>query len=440
MLKTLYDTLQEQSFLEVLPNGLTVYLLPKPGYAKTYAMFSTRYGSIDNHFNVVGQPDVMVTDGIAHFLEHKLFEEPEGDVFMKFALQGAAANAFTSHTRTSYLFSATADIAANLNTLLDFVQSPYLNDENVAKEKGIIEQEIRMYDDHAFWRAYRALMENLYHTHPVRIDIAGTVESIYRIDVASLMSCYRTFYHPTNMALIVVGDFDAEAIMRLIRENQAKKQFVPQEAIERHFPIEPPTIVRTHSELSLAIAKPLCLMGYKEREVGLNGHALIRRELTTRLLMDTILGKSSALYQELDDAGLIDHTFTYDYEAATGYSFAYIGGESEHPEQFIEAIKAGIERAKREGVSPEAFNRARNRKIGEFLRVFNSPEYLAYEFTQYLFQEADLYQVPAILESIQVGDAQLRLEELFAPDVFTLSMVTPSSQKEEALSAGSSNG
>ncbi|HEY9856290.1 MAG TPA: pitrilysin family protein [Stenomitos sp.] len=432
MLKTTYDTLKETTYFEVLPNGLTVYLIPKPGYAKTYAMFSTRYGSIDNHFNIEGQPEIKVVDGIAHFLEHKLFEEPEGDVFMKFATQGASANAFTSHTRTSYLFSATGEVEKNLTTLLDFVQRPYLTDANVEKEKGIIEQEIRMYEDQAFWRGYRQLLENLFHQHPVRIDIAGTIESIYQINVDNLMKCYKTFYHPTNMVLVVVGDFDAERIMTLVRDNQAAKDFGSQAAIERHFEAEPATIANRRSELKLSIAKPLCMIGFKEREVGLTGHDLIRRDLTTRILMDTVFGKSSDLYQELDDAGLIDPSFGYDYESNAGFSFAYVGGETEAPDQLIERIRDGIERIKRQGISQAAFNRARNRKIGEFLRVFNSPEHLSYEFTQYLFEEADLFQVPTLMEGITVADGQLRFEELFHPDVMTVSLVTPVESKTAA--------
>lgn len=432
MLKTTYDPFNETTYFEVMPNGLSVYLVPKPGYAKTYGMFSTRYGSIDNRFNVEGQQEIHVVDGIAHFLEHKLFEEPEGDIFLKFATQGASANAFTSHTRTSYLFSATGQVEDNLTTLIDFVQRPYFTDENVTKEKGIIEQEIRMYEDQPFWRAYRGLLENLYHHHPVRIDIAGTVESIYRIDVASLLSCYRTFYHPTNMVLVVVGDFDPERVMGLIRDNQAAKDFGSQAAIERHFAPEPASISRDRSEVRLAVTKPLCLMGYKEREVGLSGRDLVRRELTTRILMDTLFGKSSQLYQELDDAGLIDHTFGYDYESAAGYSFGYVGGETEATEQLIDRIARGLERYKQEGLSELAFNRARHRKIGEFLRVFNSPEYLSYEFTQYLFQEADLFEVPTLLEGISVADGEQRLRELFAPEARTISLVTPVASKEPA--------
>lgn len=202
--------------------------------------------------------------------------------------------------------------------------------------------------------------------------------------------------------------------------------------IERLFETEPATIARPRSEIALAIAKPLCVIGFKEREVGLTGRELIRRDLTTRILMDTVFGKSSELYQELDDAGLIDHTYGYDYEGSPAYSFAYVGGETEAPEQLISRLRDGVERVKRNGFSEQAFNRARTRKIGEFIRVFNSPEHLSYEFTQYLFQDADLYEVPAIMEGITAGLGMERLHELFDPAVMAVSLVTPSAAKEPA--------
>lgn len=425
MLETLHATLQERVFAETLPNGLLVYLLPKPGFAKTYAMFTTRYGSIDNHFHLEGQEPVRVPDGIAHFLEHKLFEEPEGDVFSRFASQGANANAFTTHTRTSYLFSATTEIAPNLATLLDFVQAPYLTPENVEKEKGIIEQEIRMYEDQAFWRGYRALMEGMFQAHPVRLDIAGSLESVHAITVDELMTCYRTFYHPSNMVLVIVGDFEPAALMAQVRENQGKKSYPPQPAIFRHYPAEPPGVGTRRQEIRMAIAKPLVLLGYKEQDAGLTGTDLVKRELVTRVLMDAVFGKSSELYRELDDEGLIDHSYGYDYEAAPWYSFAYVGGESEHPETLIERIDAGLLRARRDGISAEAFDRARRRKLGEYLRIFDSPEMLSYEFSHYLLLGADLYQVPALMDGLTPALGQERLELLFEQDQRTTVLVHP---------------
>ena len=226
MEKIEFKQLQEELYHEKLENGLEVYILPKKGFNKTFATFTTKYGSIDNHFVPLGSEEyIKVPDGIAHFLEHKLFEKEDGDVFQQFSKQGASANAFTSFTRTAYLFSSTSNVELNLDTLMDFVQEPYFSEKTVEKEKGIIGQEITMYDDNPDWRLYYGVIQNLYENHPVRIDIAGTVESISHINKDLLYECYGTFYHPSNMLLFVVGPVNVEQTMKQIKDNQNKKQF-----------------------------------------------------------------------------------------------------------------------------------------------------------------------------------------------------------------------
>src|SRR3954467_6569651 len=240
MEKISFDQLQEELYHEKLANGLNVYILPKSGFNKSFATFTTNYGSIDNHFVPLGSEEyIKVPDGIAHFLEHKLFEKEDGDVFQQFSRQGASANAFTSFTRTAYLFSSTSDVEKNLETLVDFVQSPYFSEKTVEKEKGIIGQEITMYDDNPDWRLYFGLIQNLYQNHPVKIDIAGTIESISHISKDLLYECYNTFYHPSNMLLFVVGPVDVQKIMEQIKENQKKKNFDPISDIKRQFEEEP---------------------------------------------------------------------------------------------------------------------------------------------------------------------------------------------------------
>src|SRR5699024_4753107 len=206
-----YQQIEEDIYSEILPNGLRVYILPKKEMAKTFSIFTTNYGSIDQSFVPLNEKDIThVPDGIAHFLEHKLFEKEDRDVFQDFSKQGASANAFTSFTKTAYLFSATSNIQKNLETLIDFVQDPYFSEESVEKEKGIIAQEIKMYDDQPDWRAFFGTIKSLYHHHPVQIDIAGTVESIHKITKDDLYTCYHTFYHPSNMTLFVAGNVDPE--------------------------------------------------------------------------------------------------------------------------------------------------------------------------------------------------------------------------------------
>lgn len=266
-----YPQVEETLYREILENGLEIIVLPKPGFQKTYATFATKYGSIDNHFSVGNESPIKVPDGIAHFLEHKMFEEPDGqDVFAKFSKQGAAANAYTSFDRTVYLFSATENIDDNLMTLIDFVQRPYFTDQNVDKEKGIIAQEINMYNDNADWRVYYGLYEALYQKHPISIDIAGTVESIYKIDKDLLYRCYNTFYHPSNMLLFVVGGVDAAHIIELVKRNQAEKSFEPLGKIERFFEEEPAAIRQARVEKKLHVSLPKCMLGFKRADCHKN--------------------------------------------------------------------------------------------------------------------------------------------------------------------------
>ena len=330
MRSTTYETIQEKVYSETLPNGLQVVLVPKPDYTKTYAVFTTRYGSIDNHFQIEGEPERRVPDGIAHFLEHKLFEEEWGDIFHTFAAQGASANAFTSHNRTAYLFSATNRVEENLETLIDFVQRPHLTPENVEKEKGIIEQEIRMYDDMPFWRGYRHLLEILFHRSPVRIDIAGTVESIAKIDRDTLMTCYGTFYHPSNMVLAVVGPFEPDTILAQVKANQSKKTHAPTRTIERFFETEPGTVREQRHTVNMSVSRPLVLMGWKDATAAPAGEQL-RRELVMALVQDVVFGRASTLFQALLDTGLIDDSFSFDYECGVGYGFSYLGTETDDP-------------------------------------------------------------------------------------------------------------
>jgi predicted Zn-dependent peptidase len=269
-----YDKLQETLYHEVMDNGLQVYVLPKSGFRKTYATFATKYGSVDNHFRVAGGEETTVPDGIAHFLEHKMFEEPEGDIFATFASNGASANAFTSFDQTVYLFSATENIETNLSTLVDFVQRPYFTDENVEKEKGIIGQEINMYADNPDWRVYFGLIEALYAKHPVHIDIAGTIESIGTITKETLYTCYNSFYHPSNMLLFIVGGVEPEKVFELIRSNQAGKSYDKQGEIERIFETEPEQVATKRKESKLAVSMPKCLFGFKEKQMAL----LVRRQ------------------------------------------------------------------------------------------------------------------------------------------------------------------
>ncbi len=426
-----YEQINETLYYEKLENGLDVYLLPKKGFNKTYATFTTKYGSIDNHFRIPGGDEVKVPDGIAHFLEHKMFEEEDGDVFNEFATNGASANAFTSFTRTAYLFSSTDHVKENLTTLLNFVQHAYLTDENVEKEKGIIGQEIKMYEDNPDWRAYFGLIEALYQSHPVRIDIAGTVESIAKINKETLYQCYNTFYHPSNMVLFVVGNVEPNSIMTLIKENQSKKKYDKQEPIERFFEKEPNQVKDRLKEISLTVGVSKCMIGFKDETRQLKGKELLKQELTTKLLLDILLGPSSDLYQKLYDDGLIDDSFGFDYSAESGFGFSIAGGDTKDPDQLVNAIETELKALKGSKLSSETINRCRKKKIGSFLRSLNSPEYIANSFTAYRFNESDMFEILPVLEEITEEDVNKRLTEHIDFDRFSVMIVRPQKANEQ---------
>ncbi|MDF2787561.1 MAG: zinc protease, partial [Neobacillus sp.] len=332
MEKINFDQLQEELYHEKLSNGLNVYILPKKGFNKTFATFTTKYGSVDNNFVPLGKEEyVKVPDGIAHFLEHKLFEKEDGDVFQQFSKQGASANAFTSFTRTAYLFSSTSDVEKNLETLVDFVQDPYFSEKTVEKEKGIIGQEITMYDDNPDWRLYFGLIQNLYQNHPVKIDIAGTIESISHITKDLLYECYNTFYHPSNMLLFIVGPVDPNKFMDQVRENQAKKDYKEMPEIQRKFEDEPLQTAEKKQVLEMNVQTSKCLIGMKALHVDQTGPELLKNELTMNVLLDLLFGKSSENYNQLYNDGLIDETFSYDYTQEQGFGFAMVGGDTENP-------------------------------------------------------------------------------------------------------------
>ncbi|OCA83780.1 EF-P 5-aminopentanol modification-associated protein YfmH [Pseudobacillus wudalianchiensis] len=427
MEKILFDQLQEELYFEKMDNGLDVYVLPKKGFNKTYATFTTKYGSIDNQFIPQGGNDyVRVPDGIAHFLEHKMFEKADGDVFQYFSRQGASANAFTSFTRTAYLFSSTDKVMDNLETLVNFVQDPYFTEQTVEKEKGIIGQEIRMYDDNPDWQAYFGLIQNMYHNHPVKIDIAGTVESIADITKDHLYKCYRTFYHPSNMLLFIVGPVDPEKTIQFVKENQSKKEYQDREEIKRLVEEEPEEVQEKKRVLKMNVQLSKCQVGIKAVDTDLQGEPLQKRELTMNILLDILFGRSSPLYYQLYREGLIDETFYYDFTQEKGFGFAMVGGDTTKPEELGDRIRTILLEAKTgKYLTEEAVERAIRKKIGSFLRSVNSPEYIANQFTRYAFNDMDLFEVVPLLEAITLDDVKRTAERVIAENRLTAFYILP---------------
>lgn len=406
MRKIEYDQLQETLYTETLSNGLTVTLLPKNEFHKTYALFTTNYGSIDNTFVPLGKEEMVTApDGIAHFLEHKLFEKKDGDVFQKFGKFGASANAFTSFTRTSYLFSSTEKVKENLLTLIDFVQEPYFTEETVNKEKGIIAQEIQMYEDEPDWRLFFGLLSNLYPKHPLHIDIAGTVDSIMDITADDLYESYHTFYHPSNMNLFVVGKLNPEQMMQEIRDNQQNKTFAEPEEIVRYFPEETVEDIKAHDSITLPVNRPKSIVGVKgvaEAPIEREGLAY---KTKMSILLSLLFGSTSKNFLELYDSGLIDDSFSYDYTMERSFHFLDVGSDTKEPEKFAETIKGLLLTAKdsRE-LNEEHLMLIKKKMIGQHLQSLNSIEYIANQYSQEMFGEATLFDMVPIIESIQLED------------------------------------
>lgn len=406
MNKTEYDQINETLYHEVLPNGLTVYLLPKNDYHKTYGLFSTNYGSIDNEFIPYGSDKkIKVPDGIAHFLEHKLFEKEDGDVFQLFGQQGASANAFTSFTKTSYLFSTTDQVEKNLTTLLDFVQAPYFTEETVNKEKGIIGQEIQMYEDDPNWRMFFGILNNLYPEHPLHIDIAGTVESIEAITADDLYTCYRTFYQPSNMVLFVVGKLEPEKLMELIRTNQNAKDFPPAQKIERYFPDNNGDII-AKSSMRSAITRDKFVLGIKGLDVlPAEGKELLRYKTALNLLFQLLLGNTSQNYLKMYNDGLIDDSFGFEFSLDREFHFADFSGDTDQPEKAAEKVKEILLHFEEDKeLSEENLTLLKKKMLGQYFQTLNSLEYIANQFTQSLFGDQTLFDLPEIIESIQLAD------------------------------------
>ncbi|WP_138414725.1 EF-P 5-aminopentanol modification-associated protein YfmH [Aquibacillus sediminis] len=429
MNKKVYEQLKETLYSETLDNGLRVFLLPKPEMAKTFGIFSTDYGSIDNHFVPIGENDfTQVPDGIAHFLEHKLFEKEDRDVFQDFTKRGASANAFTSFTKTAYLFSSTSEIKENVKTLLDFVQDPYFSEQSVEKEKGIIGQEIRMYDDQPDWRSFFGTIGSLYQNHPVQIDIAGTVESIDKITKDDLYTCYNTFYHPSNMTLFVAGNFDVEEMMALVKENQAGKQFPEMSTIERSFPEEPNHVAKKKHVIEMPVSISKCMVGLKESMDHRDKEEFLRKDLLSDMILDHFFSKSGEFYQKLYEQDLIDTSFQSETHLEKNFGFSILGGNTSEPDRLADEITAMLLKLKDNPLSEQDFERMKRKKIGEFLRALNSLEFISNQFIHYNLLGIDLFDILPTIEALTTEQANQFIENWIDEDRIAVCQVLPSNE------------
>ena len=423
-----YPTLKETLYFEEMPNGLKVYLLPKVGFSKTYGLFSTRFGSVDTTFVPLHEQDMIkVPDGIAHFLEHKMFEMEDGDASEAFAKLGASTNAFTSSSRTAYLFSTTSHEKECIELLLDFVQDIYLTDENVEKEKGIINQEIGMYDDDPDWRCYFGSIQNLYQHHPVKIDIAGTVETVASIDKATLEKCYHTFYHPSQMMLFVVGHINPDEIMKLIQDNQQQKHFSKENPIQRAVVNEPLDVAQKEAVLHMDVTMPKIIVSMKINTILTKPQERLKRELAMNLFLDIFFAKSSSLYDEWLNEELINDSFSAQFTQERDYCFLQIGGDTLYPEQLKEKILYFIEHIHEYDIRQEDFLRLKKKTMGIMISLFNSPESIANMFSRYYFEGIMIFDLIDCLNALTMDDL-MSLRDLFDEHYATSFTILPQIQ------------
>ena len=404
------------------PTGLRIFVYPKEGYHSTYAIFGAQFGSINTAFRKKGEEQPVETPaGIAHFLEHKLFESEDGDAFERYAKTGASANAFTSFDMTCYLFSCTENFKESLEILLDFVQSPYFTEKTVQKEQGIIGQEIRMYDDDPNWRVMFNLLGALYHNHPLRVDIAGTVESISEITADLLYRCYYDFYNLHNMVLSVAGKVSVDEVISLC--DKLLKPGEPMQ-VESIFPDEPKSIREKRVEQRLSVAVPLFQLGFKE-EAG-EGRADEQALAETDILLELMASKASPLYRSLMDAGLINaSSFSYEYFEGPGYASVIFSGESRDPDKVAELIRREAARLHREGIDPAAFETARRAVYGKTLSALNSPDNLSNLLAALGFAGRELFRYIDCVAEATPQSVEKRLERQLLEEYSALSVVSP---------------
>jgi predicted Zn-dependent peptidase len=408
-------------------SGLGIYIVPKKDYSKSYAIFGTRYGSVDSKFVVPGEKELTeVPDGIAHYLEHKMFDQPDGsNVFDKFSKYGGNANAFTSFNMTAYLFAATANMKENLETLLDYVQSPYFTEESVQKEQGIIGQEISMYDDNGGWKVFFNFLNCLYQNHPVKKEIAGTAESISHITADYLYKCYNTFYNLSNMSIVIVGNVNSQEMLEVI-EKGIKKNEPFNEEIKKVYPEEPAEIAKPYSEQSLSVSMPMFMMGFKDNDTGYSGKKLLKKNIEMTILLKMIFGKSSPLYLKLYEEGLINANFSVEYTMQPDYAFSSIDGESQNPKKVYDTVIDEIERIHKEGLNREDFDRIKKVVWGKYIRSHNDVEDYAVTFMQMLFMDIDYFDYYDVYKTVTFEDVEKRFKEHFKKENSALSVITQS--------------
>ena len=416
----------EKLYFEKLENGMPVMIIPKKGMKKKYMIWGTCYGSNDNVFVVPGEEkETHVPNGVAHFLEHKMFEQENGTNSLDvLTALGVEANAYTTNDHTAYLFEGTTNFYEAMDELMDYVQNPYFTDENVEKEKGIIGQEIMMYNDYPDWKVYLNTMQAMYHNNPIKIDIVGTIDSISKIDKDILYACYNTFYNPSNMAMVICGDFEPEKMLE-----EVKKRLKPTKAkgeIKRIYPEEPEAIVQEKIEQTFEVSQPMYTIGIKDKpieNIENKEKETIKKDIIIQILLELLVGRSSTLYKNLYDEGTISGGIGASYEFSKTYAHILISGQSKNPEELFSKLKEEIRKFKENGVNQEDFSRIKKKLYGEYVEEYNDVRDIANMFLSDYFKGINSFQYLDEIEHIHADDVAQVLKDVFKEDKMVISIV-----------------
>ena len=414
--------IKEKCYMEKLENGLQVIIIPKKEIQKKYIIWATKFGSIDNTFidSTTGEK-VVIPDGVAHFLEHKMFEQKNGvdSLYVLMAL-GLDANAYTTNDHTAYLFECTDHFYEGLDELMDYVQNPYFTDQNVEKEKGIIGQEIGMYDDDPGWQLYINAMDCLYEKNPIKVDTAGTVETISGINPEMLYKCYNTFYHPSNMVLTVVGDFEPEAILaeikKRLKDNEVRGE------ITRIYPEEKLEINKKYVEKEMEVSLPLFMIGFKDN-IKDKYNEVVKRHIAIEIILNMLIGKSSNLYNKLYKEGYLLSQPDLEYEFGNEYSHVLIGGQSKNPQKVYEKIAEKIQEMKNNDINVQEFERIKKKIYGDYAVEYNNVADIGRMFTSDYIKGINSFEYMDKFEEIDAEYAKQVLKEIFTEDKMIMSVI-----------------
>lgn len=415
--------IKEKAYIEDLDNGLKVIIVPKKESTKKFVIWGTKFGSIDNKFILpeTGE-EVTVPDGVAHFLEHKMFEQPNGtnslDTMMALGLD---ANAYTTNDHTAYLFECSEDenFYKGLDELMDYVQSPYYTNENVEKEKGIIGQEIMMYDDDPGFQLYLNTLKCLYSKCPIRIDIAGSIDSIAPINPDILYKCYNTFYNPSNMVLVVCGNFEPQNILEEIKKRLKPSKNIGE--IHRIYEEEPKEINEKHMEKSMSVSMPIFMIGIKDKIV--NPSERVRRHMAIEVILNLLIGKSSNLYKKLYEEQILLGEADSEYEFSNQYAHILISGQSNNPQLVQDMLITEIEKLKNNGFVVEDFERMKRKIYGEFVTEFNDAASISRMFLADTVKQINSFDYVDEYDNITMEYAKELLNEVFVEDKMVLSVI-----------------